>query len=143
MNVRVIPRTVVTGSLNLVRMPLDTAISLLPGNGQGVKPKAQLAIDRADATARSVAGAVMGDAVLLEDAHRRGQAADERQRGLQLRGRARKTAEESDARLRTREDKATKQRQQARERAKTRRQQAETRADAQKQAAAESETRRR
>src|SRR5205823_2791024 len=83
MNVRVIPRTALTGYLKLVRTPLDAAIRLLPGNGNGdgAKPTAQLAIDRADATIRSVAGTFLGDSALREDGARRHHAARERERG--------------------------------------------------------------
>ena len=37
MNVRAIPRTAVEGYLRLVRVPLDGAVSLLPGNGTGAR----------------------------------------------------------------------------------------------------------
>src|SRR5204862_826084 len=100
MNVRVIPRTAVRGYLKLVRTPVDSVIRLLPdGNGDGAKPTAQLAVDRADATVRSVAGSLLGDSVLREDGARRHQAARERERGLRLRGQAAQTADQADARV--------------------------------------------
>src|SRR5512135_2320492 len=125
MNVRVIPRAAVTGYLKLVRTPLDSAIGLLPGNGKGTKPTAQLAVDRADATVRTVAGALLGDPVLREDGERRQQAAHARERGLRLRNRAEQTAEQADARLQEREGRAHQERRRARETADTRRRQAE------------------
>lgn len=143
MNVRVIPRTAVRGYLKLVRTPLDTAIGLLPGNSEGAKPSAQLAVDRADATVRSVAGTLLGDPVLREDGERRRQAAHDREHGIRLRERAEHTAEQADTRLREREDQAEQERRRARETANTRRREAEKRAQKKKQQAAKAESRRR
>lgn len=143
MNVRVIPRTAVKGYLRLARTPFDTAIGLLPGNGKGAKPTAQLVVDRADATVRTVAGALLGDPVLREEGERRRQAADEREHGVRLRARAEQTAEQADARLQERETQVHTQRRRARETANTRRRQAETRAQKEKQQAAKTESRRR
>lgn len=143
MNVRVIPRTAVQGYLKLVRTPLETAVGLLPGDGKGAKPAAQLAVDRADATVRTVAGTLLGDPVLREDGARRRQAAQEREHGLALRERAEQTAERADERLQEREDRAQQERRQARERAATRRRQAATRARNEKRQAAQAESRRR
>ncbi|MEA2351752.1 MAG: hypothetical protein QOJ14_166, partial [Thermoleophilaceae bacterium] len=56
MNLRVIPRTALEGYIRLVRLPLDTAIALLPGNGTGPGVSASLAADRAEAAARAIAG---------------------------------------------------------------------------------------
>jgi len=143
MNVRVIPRSALTTYLRLVRMPVDTAIGLLPGNGNGPKPAARLAVDRADATVRSVAGTVLRDPVLLEDGQRRHEAARERERAVSLRSREEQTAQSADARLEQREEQARKQRQQARDAATARRRQAETKAQKERRQAAETETRRR
>ena len=143
MNVRVIPRTALTGYLKLVRTPLDSAIGLLPGNGNGPKPTAQLAVDRADATIRFMAGALLRDPVLLEDGQRRREAADERERAVRLRTREDQTAETADTRLEQREEQASKQRRQARGTADARRRQAESQAQKEKQQAAKTESRRR
>jgi hypothetical protein len=143
MNVLVIPRTALTGYLKLVRTPLDSAIGLLPGNGNGPKPAAQLAVDRADATIRFMAGAILRDPVLREDGQRRREAADERARAVRLRTRQEQTAQTADARLEQREEQASKQRQQARETANARRRQAESQAQKEKQQAAKTESRRR
>lgn len=143
MNVRVIPRAAVQGYLKLVRTPVDTAIGLLPGNGQGPKPSAQLAVDRADATVRSVAGTLLRDPVLRADGERRRQAAHERERGLRLREHADQTAEQADARLQERERRAGQERRRAGETANARRRQAESRAQTKKQQAAKAESRRR
>jgi hypothetical protein len=143
MNARVIPRTAVKGYLKLVRTPLDTVIGLLPGNGKGAKPTAQLAVDRADATVRAVAGALLRDPVLREDGEHRRQAAHERERGLRLRDRAEQTGGQADARLQEREDRAEQERRRARETAKARRRKAETEAQKKKQQASKAEGRRR
>jgi hypothetical protein len=141
MDVRVIPRSALTGYLKLVRVPLDTAIGLLPGNGRGLKPAAQLALDRADAGARSIAGTLFGDPVLREDGARRRKAASERERGLRLRDQAEQTAEVADARLEKREQQAHQQRQRARASASAKRRQAETQAQNRKERAAKAEIR--
>jgi hypothetical protein len=143
MNVRVIPRTALKGYLKLVRTPLDTAIGVLPGNGSGAKPTAQLVVDRADATVRTVAGTLLHDPVLREDGQRRRLAANERERGLRLRHQAEQTAEQADTRLQEREGRANQERRRARETADTRRRQAETRAQKKTQQAAKTESRRR
>ena len=143
MNVRLIPRTALTGYLRLVRTPLDTAIGLLPGNGNGPKPAAQLAVDRADATVRTVAGALLRDPVLMEDGQRRRQAALERERAAELRSREQQTADTADERLEQREEQARKRRQRAREPANARRREAESQAQKEKQQAAKTESRRR
>jgi hypothetical protein len=143
MNVRLIPRTALTAYLRVIRLPVDTAIRLLPGNGAGPKPAAQLAVDRADAAVRSVAGALLRDPVLLEDGQRRRQAALERERAIRLRTHEEQTAETADDRLEQREEQAQTQRQRARETANARRRQAETKAQKERKQAAETETRRR
>ena len=143
MNVRLIPRTALTGYLRLVRTPLDTAIGLLPGNGNGPKPAAQLAVDRADATVRTVAGALLRDPVLMEDGQRRRQAALERERAAELRSREQQTAETADERLEQREEQARKRRQRERETANARRREADSQAQKEKQQAAKTESRRR
>src|SRR5947209_9468480 len=143
MNVQVIPRTALKGYLRLVRTPVDAAIGLLPGNGNGAKPTAELAVDRADAAVRSVAGTLLRDPALREDGERRRQAARERERGLRLRSQAEETAQQADARLQEREEQARKQRQRARQTASARRRQAESQAHQEKQRAAKTEMRRR
>jgi colicin import membrane protein len=117
MNVRDIPTTAVDSYLKLVRLPLDSAISLLPGNGTGAKPAAKLALDRADATVRAMVAGLLGDATLREDAERRRAAADERERALKLHAEAERTAEKADARLEERQRQASRQRRQAKQRA--------------------------
>lgn len=72
MNVRAVPRTAVESYLRLVRLPLDGAISLLPGNGVGAKPAARLSLDRADASLRAVIARILGDPLIRGAAQPRG-----------------------------------------------------------------------
>jgi hypothetical protein len=126
MNLRLIPRTALDGYLRLVRLPLDGTIAFLPGNGSGPRASAALAVDRADATARAIAGVLLGDSDLREDAARRRAAADERARALRLRGEAERKTERADARLGDRQEKAVEERQQAKRRAAAKRKRAES-----------------
>jgi colicin import membrane protein len=118
MSIRAIPRAAIGGSIKAVRLPLDIAVSLLPGDGAGPRPRAGLALDRLEARVRGLAGAALGDEVLREDAARRRLAADERERALRLRTAAARRAAEADERLAdTRED-AEERREEAAERAR-------------------------
>jgi Protein of unknown function (DUF2934) len=116
MNVRAVPRTAVESYLRLVRLPLDGAISLLPGKGTGAKPAARLALDRADAAVRAVIATILGDPVIREDAQPRGTA--ERDHALPPRDDART----ADTDVRARDEQVTQQRERAREDANGRRQ---------------------
>ena len=124
MNARAIPRTAVEGYLRLVRVPLDGAISLLPGNGTGARPAAEVALDRLDATLRGAIANLLSDSALREDAERRRIAAQERKRALRLRAQADVKSEEADSRLEERQQQATEQQEQATQRAEVRRQMA-------------------
>lgn len=143
MNVRTIPRTAVDGYLRLVRVPLDGAISLLPGNGTGAKPTAQIALDRLDATLRGAIANLLSDTALRDDAERRRIAAQERKRALRLRAKAHVKAEEADSRLEERQQQATDQREQATQRAAVRRQMATREHETKKRRAAKAESDRR
>src|SRR3989442_1775457 len=79
MDVRWIPRTAVDGYVRLARRPLDAALGLVDRNGAGT-----IAVDRVDATVRAIAGAALRDDRLREDATRRREAANERERALRL-----------------------------------------------------------
>ena len=125
MNVRSIPRTALENSLRLVRLPLDTAIGWLPGNGTGAQPTARLALDRTDATLRAFAGTILGDSVLREDAQQRRAALKEREHAQELRGEAQQKSAQADARLDERHDQVARQRAQAELRAKGRREHAD------------------
>lgn len=139
MNIRVIPRSAVDSYLRLVRFPLDGAIGLLPGNGTGARPAAELALDRLDAALRAVVARILSDPVLREDAEQRRSAAEQRERALRLRVKAERKAEAADTRLEERHEQATRQRQQATQRAGVRRQQAARKQENEKRRAAKTE----
>jgi len=126
MNLRTIPRLALDTYLKAVERPLDRAAGLVggDGNGNGTTP-AKLAVDRADATVRGIAGAVLGDRELQEDAQRRAIAADKREEALRLRGQAEQVAQSADEELDERKQQAQQRRQQAAKRAQERKQQAE------------------
>jgi hypothetical protein len=124
MNVRAIPRTAVKTSLRLARIPFDAAVQLLPGNGTGVQGKAKRAVDRADATARAVAGSVMLDSQLRDEARQQRAAAGERAKAADLRTKAQRTATEARARSERRGEQAQRRRKEADAKASRRREQA-------------------
>jgi hypothetical protein len=137
MNVRDIPTTAVDRYLKLVRLPLDAAIRLLPGNGSGTGPAAKLALDRADATVRAMIADLLGDAHLRDDAERRRTAADERGHARTLHAEAERAEEKADARLEERRRQANRQRHEARQRADAKREDAALQRDRQVRRAAE------
>jgi hypothetical protein len=139
MNIRAIPRTAVKTSIRLARLPFDAAVQLLPGNGAGAKGKAKRAVDRADATARAVAGGVMLDPELREDARRKRTAAGERAKAANLRGKAERTTKEARGRAERRGQQAQRRRKEADTRASHRREQAEEEHERQRRRAAEVE----
>jgi colicin import membrane protein len=85
MNVKTLPRTAVDTYLRLLRVPVDTAARVAHRvQGDDRSAVTEIAIDRADALVRDVAGRVLRDDELREEAHRRRTAADERERALRL-----------------------------------------------------------
>ena len=120
MNTHTISRTAVNGYLRLARTPVDLAIGLLPGDPAAGEAR-KLAVDRADATARAVAAALLRDPQLRDDAQRRRKAAQERARALSLRAQARRTGEAADEHLDERHEQAEERRRRAAEQAKERR----------------------
>ena len=141
MNARAIPRSAVDTYLKLVRLPLDGAISLLPGNGTGAKRAARLVLDRLDATLRAALANVLGDPVLHEDAEQRREAAEQRGDALRLRVEAGHKIEQADAQLEVRRQHAQ-QRERANQQASARRQQAADAKERDKQRAAQAESQR-
>jgi hypothetical protein len=121
MNFLTIPRLALDTYLKAVKWPLDRAAGMLGGDGNG----AGIALDRADATVRGVAGAALNDPVLQQDAALRHTAADERARAQRLRDTAEQISEASEQELAEREDAAEKRRKQAAKTAQQRKQQAE------------------
>jgi hypothetical protein len=126
----------------VVRLPLDGAIRLLPGDGTGARATAALALDRADATVRAVIASVLSDEVLRDDARHRREAAGERERALRLRGQAEHTAERADTRLERRQEQSTEQRARANERAQERSREATREQKLRERRAAETESER-
>jgi colicin import membrane protein len=135
MTLQTIPRAIVGGTLRAVRLPIDGFLALTGSRGESAK----LAVDRADATARTIAGAVLRDRELVEDADRRHQAAAERQQAANLHAeaelreeRAEQEAEEVRHEAQGRRRKAAEKTQQKRRQAQKRRE--STKAKAKKKA---------
>jgi hypothetical protein len=115
-----ISRTAVDGSLKVARLPLDMAITFLPAGRRSAK----LALDRADASVRSLAASVLGDDALGEDADRRHAATEARERANELKGEAGEVAQRADDRVAERQHQAATRRRGADSRARSRQQQA-------------------
>jgi hypothetical protein len=122
MGLRDIPRAAVGGYINLVRWPFDRTAKLLRGGDR--RSGAEIAVDRADATARSAAGAALGDEELRRRGARRGRAAAEQDRARKLRGAASAQAEAAADKVEEQQAKAEEQRRAAAERAEAKREQA-------------------
>lgn len=138
MNLRTIPRAAISGSITLTRLPLDLALTVLPADTRAAK----LALDRAEATARVLAGTVLADPALREDGRRRLAAAQERLRAAGLRAQADETAQAANEQFEERDREAERKRRQADARAQARRQQAARRREERGRQAAEQERRR-
>lgn len=106
MALRTASRLGVTASLRAARLPLDLTARALGRTESGLG----LAVDRFDARVRAVAGLVLGDADLKDDAARRHTATDERVRALRLRERADDVEEQADERLAEKEQRARRRR---------------------------------
>ena len=100
--------------LKMLRAPARLAAGRLGGDA------AEIALDRADAGLRNLAGALLGDDELTSDAIRRRAAADERERALRLDTEAERVAESGRQRAERRRDSAREQRARRTERAETR-----------------------
>jgi flagellar biosynthesis GTPase FlhF len=124
MSIRAIPRSAIGGSIRAARLPLDIAVGLLPGNGDGPSASATVALDRVEAHLRDLAGIALADEALREDAALRRLAADERERALRLRAAAARRAQVADERLDETLEETEEQREQAAERARRQREQA-------------------
>jgi len=142
MSIRAIRRGAVDSAVKLARLPLDVAVSLLPGNGTGARPAASIAVDRWDAALRDVAGYALRDDELREDAARRRVAADERARALRLRAEADARSAAADDRFAGRVERAEEHRATAEQRAERERRQAEQRRAEKTRTAAQAETKR-
>jgi hypothetical protein len=122
MNLQFIPRTFVTSTLRLIRLPVDGALRFAGHSAEG----ARLAVDRADAGVRETAGVMLQDEVLIKDAGLRRSAAEEREHALRLHAEAdfreeraereaKRASEEADARRSQAEKAATQRRERAKQ----------------------------
>jgi hypothetical protein len=141
MRLRTISRMAVGGSLKLARLPIDGVLRAAGASRAVVHAK--LALDRTEAKIRALAGKALGDEALQEDARRRGEAADERERAVQLRAKAELRSEHADERVAAQEHAAERRRAQAAETATRKRRQAQERRESTKRTAAEATRRRR
>jgi hypothetical protein len=119
MNLRTIPMAAVGGYIKAVRWPIDRVL------GRSGRSAPERVVDRADATAREVAGTALGDDELKRDAARRSATVDERERAEKLRGAAEAPTEAATARLDERRTQAAQRRKQAARTAERKREQAE------------------
>lgn len=106
MALRTATRLGVDTSVRAARLPFDLGTRLVGG----AESSLALAVDRADARARALAGFILGDAELQDDAARRHAATDERVRALRLREQAERTSKSADERLADKEQVAARRR---------------------------------
>jgi hypothetical protein len=137
---RTISRMAVGSSLKLARLPIDGVLRLAGASSAVARGK--LALDRAEAKIRALAGSALGDEALQEDARRRGEAADERERAVQLRSETELRSERADERAAAQERAAARRRTQAAETAERKRRQAQERRESNKRTAATATRRR-
>jgi hypothetical protein len=69
--IRAIQRAAAETSLDLLRLPFDTAISMLPDRSTRVRPVAEAVVDGADARMRSLVSKVLGDPASPDHSSRR------------------------------------------------------------------------
>jgi len=106
MALRTAARVGVDASVRAARLPFDLGTRLVGGPESSLA----LAVDRADARARALAGFVLADADLQDDAARRHAATDERVRALRLREQAERTSEAAEERVAEKEQVAARRR---------------------------------
>jgi hypothetical protein len=106
MALRTASRLGVEASVRAARLPFDLGTRLAGGTGSSLA----LAVDRADARARALAGLILGDAELQDDAARRHAATDERVRALRLREQAEDTSEYAEQRAAEKQETAARRR---------------------------------
>jgi hypothetical protein len=139
--IRTLSRTAIGGSLRLIRWPLDGVLAI--GGDRTPVTSAKLGVDRADAKVRRWAGVILGDADLQQDAERRREAADERERALDLRAEAELRSERADHVADERKQDAARRRKQAADTAKQKRRTAQQRRQSTKAAAGKQASQRR
>ena len=106
MALRTASRLGVTASVRAARLPFDIGTHLVGGPESSFA----LAVDRADARARALAGLLRGDEDLQDDAARRHAATDERVKALKLREQAEDVAERAEEELAEKEKAAVRRR---------------------------------
>jgi len=106
MALRTATRVGVDASVRAARLPFDLGTRIVGGPESSLA----LAVDRADARARALAGFILGDADLQDDAERRHAATDERVRALRLREQAEHTSESAEERVAEKERVAARRR---------------------------------
>jgi hypothetical protein len=139
MALRTASRLGVTASVRAARLPFDVGIRLVGDPESSLA----LAVDRADARARALAGFVLGDADLQDDAARRNAATDERVRALKLREQAEDVTDHADERLAEKERAAVRRRADAAAATERRKREAEERRQSREAESARSADRRR
>src|SRR5690242_18020631 len=82
MTLQSIPKNAVGGAIRLIRIPVDGAVSVASRVGAG--ESASIVVDRADATVRGLAGTLLRNGELQEDARRRAEAASKRAEAVDL-----------------------------------------------------------
>jgi len=140
MNMHTIPTAALGGSLKLVRLPVDAALSL--GGERSSTTTVKLALDRAEATLLGVAGTALGNDAVKQDARRRHEAAREREYALRLRAQAAQRSARADERVTELQDDADRLRADADATAEKKRKQAERKRQATRRQAARAAERR-
>lgn len=138
MALRTASRLGVAASVRAARLPFDIGIRLAGDSDSSLA----LAVDRADARARALAGFVLGDADLQDDAARRHAATDERVRALKLREQAEGVADRAEEQLAEKEKAAVRRRADAAAAAQRRKAEAEKRRQSREAESAQSAERR-
>jgi hypothetical protein len=131
MNLTSLPRAAVGGYIKAVRWPIDRALRLRGGDGDG-----KLAVDRAEAAARDVAATALGDQELKAEAGARFDAAERRERAQDLEAQARREAAEAEQRRNAAQQEA-RERKRLADRERQQRKRAAARAERDRKAAAE------
>jgi hypothetical protein len=140
MNVSAVPRGALDRWLRVLRLPANASAKLFRLSDDRASA-VEIALDRADATVRDVAGRVWRDETLREDARARRAAADERQRALELRREADRRTAQADDELDDQLTRAESLRANAEQRARAERERVRDQAKAASQKAADNERR--
>jgi hypothetical protein len=141
MMLRNLSRAAIGGSLKLIRLPIDGLLAV--GGDRPSFVSAELALDRADARTRDLAGLLLWDFELREDAELRREAADERERALKLRAEAELRSQRADQAADEQRHAAQQRRKNAAETKQRKRQQAQERRRSAKASAAQRTNQRR